>query len=465
MTGGSGDPTPSSAGRLRRASAWLSGDHGQALSRLWFVSIAVSGLNFASTILIVARTSATLFAEYTVALSLMTVGAALMDGGLSNTFGMLAVDTTEAGKRFQLFRALLSEYRPRVLALGLIASVGLGLLVGWNSTVFGRSGTWWAVIPFTVIGAGVAWSSQLNSLLYARGRFVSYVTVLLAPAILRMVLILIAVGAAGSFTFSTLFFITLTSTMLGLVCAGLAMRREPLPQDAAAAIGISERREVKAFLAPTATSTILNGLTFHVTAVGGSFYAQGAAVATYGVFMRANTIVSMLFTPTSQYVGRHLRARGEHPSRTSTENRYLLFILLAFTLYAGVSLIVYHAAGQRYRHYALGQTVAYAIFLLYSGLGCCQLTLDGILAARGRARHRIPGTLMLCLLNVLLIPAIRPGTIRSLAVIDALSMLSIVIYYGWELVLARRSAVGHRIFRTGADPELAITHGREFRHE
>src|SRR5207245_5633536 len=124
--------TPDRANRLDRVSTWLAGDHARALSRLWFVSVALAGLNFISTILIVARTSATVFAQYTVALSLMTVGAALMDGGLASTFGVLAVDTTAPGKRFQTFGALLTEYRLKVLALGLTASVALGIIAGWN---------------------------------------------------------------------------------------------------------------------------------------------------------------------------------------------------------------------------------------------------------------------------------------------------------------------------------------------
>jgi hypothetical protein len=424
--------------RLRQASSWLAGDHGRTLSQLWFVSVALSGLNFISTIVIVARTGATVFAEYTVALSLMTVGTALMDGGLASTFGMLAVDATAAGKRYQAFRALLAEYRLKILALGTIASLALAVFVGRNSAVF-ASGWWWAIVPFVAVSAAMARSSQLNSLLYARGRFRSYGVVMLAPPVLRMCLVIAVVSGFGSFTLPTLFVITLASPLLGLVWAEIAVNREALPPDAAPGIGSSERREVAEFLAPTATSVILSGITFQLTAVGGSFYAGGPAIATYGVFMRANTIVSMLFGPTSQYVGRHLRAKGAVPSRNALENRYLLLTVLAFVLYACVSLIVYHALGLRYAHYALGQTRAYAVFVFYSGLGCLQLALDGILAARGRARHRVPGTVMLCLLNAVLIPIVRPDTISSLVLIDATSMLSIVAYYWLELVLARRS--------------------------
>src|SRR5207247_316982 len=97
-----GDTTPEQWSVFRAVSSSLGTDHGRALAKLSFVSVAASGLNFISTVLIVARTDATVFATYTVALSLMTVGAAFMDGGLASTFGVLAADSSAEGKRFKI---------------------------------------------------------------------------------------------------------------------------------------------------------------------------------------------------------------------------------------------------------------------------------------------------------------------------------------------------------------------------
>ena len=445
MTQLSGDLKPDRASRFHRASSWFTGDHGRALSQLWFVSVAVSGLNFISTILIIARTSAMVFAEYTVAFSVMTIAAALVDGGLASTVGVLAVDQTPEGLRFKTFSALLREYRRKVLAIGLFVSVALAVIVGRNSAPFRDVGTWRAVLPFVVAGAVMALNSQLNSLLYARGRFTWFGTALLVPAILRTCLVAAGVVTLGTFTLSSLFVITLASTLLGFLCSSSALNREFRRHQGPVMIGIPARRELKTFLAPTATATILNSLSYQVTAVGGSFYAGGSAIATYGVFTKGIQIMAMLFTPASAYVGRHLRSMGDSPSREATENRYLLVIILSFALYAGITLIVYRALGQHYNHYALGQTAAYSVFVLYSGLGCCQVTLDGILAARGRARHRIPGALMLCILNTFLIPIVRPSTIWSLVLIDATTMVPIVGYYWWELFVARRATPDRQV--------------------
>ena len=287
---------------------------------------------------------------------------------------------------------------------------------------------------FVMLGAFTAYTSQTAAFLYARGLFREYSKTQSIGAASRAALMCAAVFLLKDFNLRRLFI--LTAIPLVVAAAFAARYSKGSTRGQQVQVDPVLAAEVRQFLLPTGVALILNAITFQVTALGGSFYAPSAAIATYGVFMRGSQIVTMLFTPAASYGTRQIRLT-DSPQRKQQETRLLTGLIALYGLYAVAALAGYIFLGLMLNHYALGHTLEYAIFLAYCGLGSMQSWMDGILGARSYARHRIIGTLLMCSANIVLLPIVRPQTLKALVLIDLLSMSTIVFYYAQQLRAAR----------------------------
>jgi hypothetical protein len=409
--------------------------HAPVLSQLWLTGITVSGLNFISTLLIVSKTSAEQFAGYTLALSVMTVAGGLADGGLASTFGALAVASPGEGSKFREYQRIYRRYAVVITPVGIAVGISLAALIAARTKVPLGSGAFVTLAGFVTLGGFTAYTTQTGAFLYARGLFREYNKTQSIGAASRAVLLCAAVFLLKDFDLRRLFILTAIPIVIAAAFASryakATAKDQQVPTDPMLAA------EVRQFLLPTGVALILNAITFQVTALGGSFYAPSAAIATYGVFMRGSQIVTMLFTPAASYGIRQIRLT-DSPQRRQQETRLLGGLIASYSLYAGGALAAYMCLGLVLKHYALGHTLEYAVFLAYCGLGSIQSWMDGILGARSYARHRIIGTLVLCSVNIVLLPLARPQTLRALVLIDLVSMSTIVLYYAQQLRAARR---------------------------
>jgi hypothetical protein len=409
--------------------------HLSALSELWFNGVLVSGLNFVSLLLIVWQSTVDVFAGYTLSLSMMIIVGALADGGLASTFGTLAADASGESHTFRQYQGLYRRLAPIVTPIGVAFGVLLAVFVGLYTRVpLGRQ-PWLTLTCFSVLGAGMAYTSQTSAFLYARGLFRDYSKNQAIGPATRAVLIGAAVLYGHGLTLRWLFVLTAASTAVSV----LASHRYRNSCTSDAVINPELRREVTRFLVPTGVAVVLNAVAYHVTALGGSLYATSAAIGTYGVFMRTIQIIALLFTPVASYGTRQIRL-GTQPGRERREGRLLTTLSSAYAVYALAALAMYALVSGTFRHYALGHPVEFAIFLAYCGISSIQVWIDSILGARSYARHRIVGTALQCSMNVLLLPLLRPQTLRSLVLIDLTSACTIGLYYIQQLGAARRLA-------------------------
>lgn len=433
----------STFGRLRVISARQTErlrTHVKVLSQLWMTGITVSGCNFLSTLLIVSKTSAEQFAGYTLALSVMTIAGGLADGGLAATFGALAVDASGEGLKYQKYHRIYRRYAVVMNPIGIAAAISLGVVVATYTKIPLGPRPVLTLAGFTVLGAFTAYTSQTAALLYARGLFSQYSKTQSIGAVSRAALMCVAVLVFGDFDLWRLFVLTAIPIVIAAAFASKYARSgrssQEVPVDPVLAA------EVRRFVLPTGVALVLNAVTFQVTALGGSFYAPSVAIATYGVFMRASQIVTMLFTPIASYGTRLIRL-ADNAHRTHQEAWLLAGLTSLYGVYAAAALGAYMFLGSTFTHYALGHTLEYAIFLAYCGLGSLQSWMDSILGARSYARHRIVGTMVLCSVNIVLLPMARPETLRALVLIDLASMSTIVLYYAQQLRAARRVTASH----------------------
>lgn len=409
------------------------------LSGLWSASLVVAGANFGAVLLIVTGAPVEIYAAYTIGQAFVALAAAWTDGGLSSTLNVLAAQRGDKGTVFEAYRASGLKYSRLIVPFGYLAV----LLVGIVLLLFGRALLdvkleFYALAGFALAGLIQARTNFCGALLYAAGEFKTYNLSLALPALVRLLLIGLALWFLGRLELNLLLGVTLLPGLLGwgLAWRGLQRVRQKLAIDPNQKQTVEVETEVRQFLKPSLYAVILDSLGYNLNTLGASLYTTSLALAAFGVFQRLNQIISMFANPLIQYVTRKLRLLPESGERNQKELLYITSFVVLYSLYSLLALAGYSLAGNWLGHYSLKYPLEFGVFLLTNGLGYLTLILNSVLAARGRASHRVPGTFLQLATLSALIFLLHPGQLLLIVLFHALSLLTTVIYYGY--LFARR---------------------------
>ena len=417
--------------------------HLKPLAGLWSAGMVTAGMNFLATLLIIAQTPAYTYASYTVALSILMLSAGWTDGGLSGTLSVLAVQPGNEREKLALYRRVGRKYAWRIVPVAYLVVVGIALVILRYSQVFRGQTTLIMLAAFGAIGIASSRAAFYGSLLHACGKFRQYNIVQVSPPVMRILLIGVVLSSGGSLSFDVLLGITLIPAVFGWGLAAylLHVTFKAMPSNPGGERETEVDRQVKRFLKPTLYSVVLNALIYNVTVLGASFFTGGVAIAAFGVFLRLNTIITMMAHPLNGYVARRLRLAPTSQARRKAAIHYIVGFTLGFIVYIALASTVYRVLGTYLHHYSLDYPLEFLIFLLGGGLGSLYVILDLILASSGDASHRYVGALLFAGLNTLLIPILRPSSLLTMVVISAVSVLPALLYYNYRFVRLARGEI------------------------
>jgi hypothetical protein len=286
---------------------------------------------------------------------------------------------------------------------------------------------------FAAVGFVQSRTSLYNSLLHACGDFKSYNVSQAVPAIFRLAVLAGFIVLYGNLGLTGLLLLSIIAGLFGygFVLYNLQRTIRQMPSSPLVQNEKEMEDKLRQFLKPSLYASIASSVSYNFTLLGSSLFTGGTPIATYGIFSRFAQITAMFTNPFNLFASRKLRLIG---SATEGKKKAKLFItggISGYAIYGIVALGVYYLLSRYIHHYSLGYHLAFAVFLLTHALGTLFVMLDAALVSRAQANHRILGTLIWCILSILLVFVLRPTDLLTMVSIDALSILPATLYYGY----------------------------------
>ena len=405
-------------------------------------SVLVSGSNFVATLLSVTYSNVSVYSAYAIGIAVLALAASWTDGGVSSTISVLAAQSGSQKEILQSYKRIGFRYSRR---RGIPAYFFLLTLVAISmsySSILKSSIDFIPVALFAAVGFVRSRTSLYSSFLYACGNFKSYNTSQWIPAIIRLAIL---PGFILTYGYLGLTALLLSVIVPGLVGYGLARYNlERMIGQMPSSPPIEDVKEmenkVRQFLNPSLYATITSSVSYNFTLLGSSLFTAGTPIATYGIFSRLAQITAMFTNPINLFASRKLRLVGSAAERKKKAQLFVYCGISGFVIYGIVALTGYLLLSKYIQHYSLGYHLAFAVFLLTHALGTLFVMLDAALVSGAQANHRIPGTLIWCILSILLVFALRPKDLLTMVCIDAFSILPATLYYGY--VFSKTAVLG-----------------------
>lgn len=380
--------------------------------------------NALSLWLIIAHAPIEVFAAYTIAQGVQTLAAGWFDAGLGSSIQVLVARGGTASAA--AYRIASRRWTLAIIpAIAAVLIPGSLFLAHWQSH---QNPQLHPELLLGFVGVGLMQARVLlaGSFAFGEGRFNLVCFLQSIAALSRLALILLLVWLRGRLVFSSLLGIEAGAAFLTWGAAALTGRRAhqlSVPVELPAA-----RRELRKFLLPSMPSVFLGGIASTITLFGASLFAAPAAIAPYGVFQKFGQFFTFFWSPINQYVGRRLCVQGKTANRHDLARRYLVSALAGYGLFAAGALGLYLLAGHCWHHYSLVHPWAFAVWLVGTGGGVAYVGLDTVLAARGRADHRLASALLIALRTALVL-LLRPSSLIAVVALDGLTLFPVIGYF------------------------------------
>lgn len=437
-----------SKGKSRKTLAYLTSSAHRFLSNnlktlagLWLSSVLVSGLNFVVTLLIVTYSNVNVYSAYAIGLAVLALAASWTDSGVAGTINVLAAQSGSQKEILQIYKGIGLRYSWRI---GIPAYLLLLILLGismFYSSILRSSIDFVPIALFAAAGFVQSRTSLYNSLLHACGDFKSYNVSQAVPAIFRLAILSGFIVLYGNLDLTALLLLSIVPGLFGygLVRYNFQRTIRQMPSSPLVENEKEMENKVRQFLKPSLCASITSSVSYNFTLLGSSLFTAGTPIATYGVFSRLAQISAMFTNPLNLFASRKLRLIGSTTERKKKAQLFVFCGILGFAIYGIVALGIYSLLSKYIQHYSLGYHLAFAVFLLTHALGTSFVMLDAALVSRAQANHRIIGTLIWCILSILLVFVLRPTDLLTMVSIDALSILPATLYYGY--VFTKTSAL------------------------